>query len=94
MLAPRHALGPNLFQRRGHDLGAVVDGENNVGDAGCGQALDLVQDHGLVGEFDQRLRQGKGLGTWSMAVRCFRPGCGRGICIREGASGCQTHRQE
>lgn len=44
-----------------HDLRAVVDSEDDIGDAGSGQGLDLVQDHGLVAEFDQRLGQGQSL---------------------------------
>lgn len=61
------AAGPDLLQRRSHYLGPVVDGKDDVGDARCGQAFDLVQDHGLVAKLDQRLRQGKGLWFWSIA---------------------------
>jgi len=44
-----------------HDLRAVVDGKDNISDASLGKSLDLVEDHGLVGELDQWLRQGEGL---------------------------------
>jgi len=43
----------------GHDLGAVVDGEDNVGHTSSGQSLDLVDDHGTVAELDERLGEGK-----------------------------------
>jgi hypothetical protein len=41
----------------GHNLGAVVDSEDNICDAGRSKRLDLMLDHGLVCELDQRLRQ-------------------------------------
>ena len=44
----------------GHDLGTVVDGEDNVSHASSGQSLDLVDDHGTVAELDERLGEGKG----------------------------------
>lgn len=44
----------------GHDLGAVVDGEDDVSHASLGQSLDLVNDHGSVAELDKRLGEGKG----------------------------------
>jgi hypothetical protein len=47
----------------GHDLRAVIDGEHDVGDAGVGERGDLVLDHGLVGELDERLGQREGLGA-------------------------------
>lgn len=51
----------NLLQCCRHDLGPVVDCKNNVGDASSREGLDLMQDHGLVSELDQRLREGEGL---------------------------------
>jgi hypothetical protein len=44
----------------GHDFGTVVHGEDDVGHAGSGQSLDLVDDHGTVAELDERLRKGEG----------------------------------
>ncbi|KAI6804504.1 hypothetical protein KC361_g299 [Hortaea werneckii] len=38
----------------------LVDGKNDVGDAGSSKSLDLVQDHGPVAEFNERLREGEG----------------------------------
>ena len=52
-----------LLQGFGHDLGSVVDGEDNVCDACSSQRLDLVQDHRLVAELDERLGQREGLWT-------------------------------
>jgi hypothetical protein len=43
------------LQRLGHDFRAVVDSEDDICDAGSGKSLDLVLDHGLVRELDQRL---------------------------------------
>lgn len=53
----RAYLGQELL----HDLGAVVDGQDNVGDAGSDESLDLVDNHGLVSKLDKRLGKGKGL---------------------------------
>lgn len=50
-----------LFQSGGHDVRAVVDSQHYVGNTCRGQSLDLVEDHRFVGEFDQWLRQSKGL---------------------------------
>ena len=50
-----------LLQSFGHDLWSVVDGENNVCDACSSQRLDLVQDHGLVAELNEGLREGERL---------------------------------
>lgn len=44
-----------------HDLGAVVDCKNDIGHTGSSESLDLVQDHGLVCELDERLRESEGL---------------------------------
>jgi len=43
-----------LCESSGHDLRAVVDGEDNVGDTGGSESSDLVLNHGLVGKLDQR----------------------------------------
>lgn len=50
-------LGQELL----HNLRAVVDGQDNVGDARSDESLDLVDNHGLVAELDERLGEGKGL---------------------------------
>lgn len=62
-----------------HDLWPVVDGEDNVGDAGIDEGLDLVDDHGLVTELDEGLGEGEGLRSVSVM------GC-------EGAVSCQRTR--
>lgn len=63
---------PNyLLEGSGHDLGAVVDGKNNVGDTSSGESGDLVLNHGLVGKLDQRFGEGEGLvaeSVWAVAV--------------------------
>lgn len=52
-----------LLQGRHHNIGAVVDGQDDICDTRSSQALNLVQDHGPVGEFDQRLRESQGLSS-------------------------------
>ena len=44
----------------GHDLGAVVDGKNDVGHTSSGQGLDLVDNHGSVAELDKGFGEGEG----------------------------------
>jgi len=51
----------HCLERLGHDLRAVVDGEDNICDTGSGEGLDLMLDHGLVRELDERLGVGEGL---------------------------------
>ena len=46
-----------LLKSLSHDLWSVVDGEDNVRDTCSSQRLDLVQNHGLVAELDERLGQ-------------------------------------
>ena len=90
-----------------HDLGSVVDGENNVGDACGGECLDLMQDHRAVSKLDQGLGEREGLEGpsvgLSIAVRL--DGCtkllvgvvgergGRGS-IQEASDGCRNRRRE
>lgn len=52
----------SLFEYRDHDLWSVVDSEDDVLDTRLDKSLDLVQDHGLVAELDERLgpREGQG----------------------------------
>ena len=45
----------------GHDLRAVVDSEDNIGDTSSSKSFNLVLDHGLVGELDEWLGVGEGL---------------------------------
>jgi len=45
----------------GHDLGPVVDRQHNVRHTGGCKSLNLVLDHWLVREFDERLWVGEGL---------------------------------
>lgn len=58
-----------LLQGCGHDLGSVVDGKDNVGHTSCCESLDLVQNHRLVSELDERLREGEGLMVVSAGSR-------------------------
>ena len=51
---------PVRFEGFCHDIGAIIDGENDVGDTSSRQRLDLVKDHGSVGEFDEGLRESEG----------------------------------
>jgi len=51
----------HCLERLGHDLGAVVDCEDNICDTGSGEGLNLMLDHGLVRELDERLGVGEGL---------------------------------
>ena len=69
-------VGTNLGQVLLHDLGAVVDGENDIGHAGFGQSLDLVHDHWPVAELNQRLGQSKGLGRGPSRSTEDLPRCG------------------
>ena len=48
----RLVLLKDLLQGGGHDLWPIVDGQNNICDTGGGQALNLVQNHWSIGEFD------------------------------------------
>lgn len=51
----------HLAQVLFHNLGAVVDGEDDVGDTGGGEGLDLVEDHALVAELDEGLGESERL---------------------------------
>lgn len=44
-----------------HDFRSVVHGKNNVFDAGSNESFNLVDNHGLVTELDERLRKGESL---------------------------------
>ena len=52
-----------LCEGSSHDLRAVVDGEDNVGDTGGSEGSDLVLNHGLVGKLDQRFGESEGKRT-------------------------------
>jgi hypothetical protein len=43
------------LQRLGHDLWAVVDSKDDICNTRSSQCLDLVLDHRLVRELDERL---------------------------------------
>jgi hypothetical protein len=58
----------HLFAGFRHDLWPVVDCEHDIRDTGCGESLDLMLDHGSVGELDERLGEGEGL---SLVRRSF-----------------------
>jgi hypothetical protein len=49
-----------LLEGFGHDLGAVVDGEDDVGHTSSSQGLDLVDNHGSVAELDEGFGEGEG----------------------------------
>lgn len=51
----------DLFQSILHDLWAVVDSKDNVGDTSISKGLDLVLNHWLVCKLDQGLRHSQGL---------------------------------
>ena len=55
-----------------HNLGAVVDREDDVSDTGSSKGLDLVKDHALVSELNERLWEGKGLMVCQRVVHCSR----------------------
>lgn len=61
------AARTNLLQVSFHNLWAVVDSKHNVGDTSVGKGLNLVLDHGLVGEFDEGLGEGQGLESRKIA---------------------------
>lgn len=50
-----------LFQSLFHNIWSVIDGEDDVRDAGSGEAFDLMENHGPIGELDQRLGESEGL---------------------------------
>jgi hypothetical protein len=52
-----------LCESSSHDLGAVVDGEDNVGDTSSSKGGDLVLNHGLVAKLDQRFGESEGKRT-------------------------------
>ena len=81
------------LQGLGHDLWAVVDREHNVGNASVGQCLDLMLDHGLVGELNERLGVGEGLQLLGLV---FIQPCEGGVDknIQEASDGFQTLRRE
>lgn len=57
----------NLLETSLHDLGSVVDGEDDIGDAHLGEGSNLVLNNGLVGKLNQRLGQSEGLSGGAMA---------------------------
>lgn len=93
-----------LSQELLHDLGSVVDSENNVGDASGDESLDLVDDHGLVAKLNQGLGESQGLyhgGIISYWLSRSRTEYGVRIArqssrgnVREVEDGCRSHQQE
>ena len=51
----------HLLQSFSHDVGTVIDGQDNVRHTSSCQALNLMEYHGTVGEFNQWLRESEGL---------------------------------
>lgn len=49
-----------LSQELLHDLRSVVDSKDDISDTRCDQRLNLVHNHGLVGELDKRLGESEG----------------------------------
>ena len=87
------------LERLGHDLRAVVDREDNICDASIGKGLDLVLDHGLVGELNKRLGVCEGLRLGQL--RRFADGgalvaesTARGGGVQEASDEYQTLRRE
>jgi hypothetical protein len=66
--AIHYAQETNLSQMLLHDLGAVVDGKNDICDTSFGKGLNLVQDHALVAKFHQWLGECEGLRAGSLLV--------------------------
>jgi len=61
MLSYGFVSGAYLFQNTLHNLRAVVDSQNDIRNTNSGERLNLVQNHGLVGELDQRLGHSESL---------------------------------
>lgn len=57
-----------LLKGLNHDLRTVVDSKHDISDASVSKSLDLVEDHGAVGELNQRLRSGKSKRTQTSTV--------------------------
>jgi hypothetical protein len=57
----------NGLQRLGHDFRAVVDSKDDICDTSIGKGLDLVLNHRLVRELDERLGVGEGL-QWALVL--------------------------
>ena len=57
------ALRMYLLQCSGHDLRTVVDSQDDIRHTCCSESLDLVLDHGLVGELHQWLWESEGLAS-------------------------------
>lgn len=52
-----------LLQCCRHDIGAVIDSQNNVCNTSSCQALHLMENHGPIGEFDQWLGERESLAS-------------------------------
>ena len=50
-----------FLQGFSHDVGAVVDGQDDVRHTSSCQTLDLMENHGTIGELYQWFRQSEGL---------------------------------
>lgn len=60
-----------------HDFWTVVDGEDDILDTSSNEGLDLMNDHGLVTEFDQGLRESESLAlqeqmNWLVLPICYK----------------------
>ena len=89
----------DFLQGLGHDLRAVVDSEDDIGDAGRSESLDLVLDHGLVGELNKRLGVCEGLRLGQLRRFADRgalvaESTARGGGVQEASDGYQTLRRE
>lgn len=98
----------HLLETLLHHLWAVVDGEDDIRDAGLSEGLNLVENHGPVAELDQGLGEGEGLQEAKPAVSIsvvfagWGPGSsilakrrsGEKVNVREVGGGCRSRRQE
>jgi len=50
----------DLLESCRHNLWSVVDSKHDICDASGRKGFDLMKNHRLVAELDQRLREGKG----------------------------------
>lgn len=87
-----------------HNLGTVVDGQHHISDTSLGKSLNLVLDHGFVGELDEGLGKSEGLchGASLVSFHCLYSS-GRAkvvvmvvvvVIVQEVADGCRSHPRE
>lgn len=62
-----------LLQGIGHDFWTVVDRQHDVRNTCCSEALDLVLDHGAIGEFNQWFGECEGLANVNSTLLSVSP---------------------